>query len=214
MNTRSRSSEPISQAKRMFLVNLTLCALIGVSFTIRQLTRDPEATLPETESTALPIAETKSALEIAYFLGQAFGLSEDPRATLALSKKQLVRHATTALSLIAETAQSDNQEALITAYSKGYHEQFEHYYSDREGYDAGYRFGLKLDPTQRPQISENAIHVSLDRHKTAALEKYSLNDIQWCIFKQGFFEGYSDGYLQTKAGITAKLGEAIEIIEP
>ena len=47
-----------------------------------------------------------------------------------------------------------------------------------------------------------------------ALQKYSLDEIQWIVFQQGFIKGYASGYLQTKEDLTAKVGESFEAIEP
>ena len=212
----SSPSQSISKAKRVFLLNLTLCTLLGAGFIAHRLSSSPEIE-PTKPTEAIAEQAPPSALEFANMIGQAHGLAEDSRITYPLKKRRIIPIARKTIEQIKQPPNigiNHSQDVLISAYIEGYYARFEEYYSDRDGYDAGFLFGLKSDPTIHPICSERDLIWNLDHIKSAALEKYSLDEIKWNIFKQGFIKGYASSYMQTKEGITAKRGEPIELIEP
>lgn len=62
-------------------------------------------------------------------------------------------------------------------------------------------------------ISKRGLNASLDRRRSIIIDKYSLDEIQLIIFKQGFNKGYESGYMQIQEGITTGASEKIELIE-
>jgi hypothetical protein len=219
MSTQSTNdqSPSISRAKRAFLLNLVLCALLGVGYIILRLGSSHEVVTPQLEQSPATPLRPQNAAMLASIEGQAHGLSEDPKAYLPLKKERLISAATEAIEQIKRqhtTTIDGDSDTLIAAYIDGYQTRFEDYYSDQDGYEAGFLFGLQFDPTRHPQISTRGICNKLELNKTMALEKYSLDEVHWVVFTDGFNKGYTAGYLQTKEGITAKGGGSFKGLEP
>lgn len=214
MSTHSNSSQSISKAKRVFLLNLVLCTLLGAGFIAHHLSSSPEIE-PTKPTEAIAEQEPQSALNLANIIGQAHGLAEDSRITYPLKKRRIIpiaRKAIEQIELPPNIGVTHSQDALISAYIEGCYARFEEYYSDRDGYESGFLFGLKNDPEIYSMYSKRGLSRLLNRSKSIAFQKYSLNEIQLIIFTQGFIKGYEPSYLQTKEGITAQRGEPIDLI--
>lgn len=215
MSSDQHTSKHESKAKRTFLLNLTLCALLVTFFTIHHLCSTPEAETALLAKT--PTNEPLSALKLANKMGQAQGLAEDPKVYFR-SKK---RHLTTSAKLAIEQMEQcldvtidANPDTLIQAYMDGYHARFEEYYSDKDGYEAGILYGVKWDPTRYKMASEQQIGGMLNKYESIVLDKYEIDQIQWKIFRRGFIKGYEYGYIKTQEGITLKVIQNVKLIEP
>jgi hypothetical protein len=213
--TDRQPSQSTRRAKRVFLMNLTLCALLVAILIVHHLNRSDQIDPTEAEATRAEL-EPQSALKIANMMGQAHGLSEDPRAYYRLSNNKLFRpakQATTQIEQMPNMIIDADHDTLTSAYIDGYHARFEEYYSDRDGHDAGYLFGLKQDPTTARLYTSRLIDEELEHYKSKALKKYNLDEIQWLIFKKSFDEAYQSGFIKTQAGITVPAWQEIEFLE-
>jgi hypothetical protein len=196
-------------------VNLVLCTLLGAGFIAHRLSSSPEIE-PTKPTEAIAAQEPQSALNLANIMGQAHGLSEDSRITYPLKKRRIIpiaRKAIEQIELPPNIGVTHSQDALISVYIEGYYARFEEYYSDRDGYESGFLFGLKDDPEIYSIYSKRGLSRLLNRSKSIAVEKYSVDEIQWIVFKQGFIKGYASSYMQTKKGVTAQRGDPLDLFE-
>jgi hypothetical protein len=212
--SKSNQQEPnYSKAKRVFVLNLALCSVLAISLVTLHYTK-PEETIPKkNESLTLLTTPQKTPLEIANQLGQAHGLSEDPRVYHPLSDKQLSEKASQTLEKEFEP-KSPEFNALVKTYCDGYRARYNDYYSPRAGYNAGLLYGIKVDPTLHSFLNRITLNLFLEHEKSKNQELDALDEVQWHVFKGGFQLGYQNGYMQIKEGITAKIGERIPIIAP
>lgn len=196
----------------MFLLNLALCSLLGCALIAMRMNGNDEPE-PLTETTQLTAAPQRSAIECINLVGQAYGLSDDPRVTLPYKDEQLAIAAQNAIKMLKETHSThiESDQALIAAYIEGYHARFGDYYSQQEGYDAGYLLGIKTDPTKYRGLATQRLNEILEHDRSLNPEKYPHDEAEWILFKQGYDSGYSKGYLRTEEGVTLEVLRKLEL---
>ena len=214
-------SAKFTKAKQLFIRNLILCSSIALIIAYFHFTDEPEPDI--TEQTSSP-SDLDSLLQQASFLGQAHGLDEDPEQLSKLPDERLREEALKAMQRHSDFNKSPLQaESLfIDAYCEGYHARFEEVYKTRDGYEAGYLFGLKtrlrseLEGADPLKVQHTPYHIrnNLIYYKERATQKHTLDEAQWILFKRDFMKGYSAGYASHDDTITLKSSEVFEMIEP
>jgi len=199
----------LGRAKRVFAANLVFFAgLVAVALYLFQ--GDGEEAAVEADI----VAEEPSTLpELAYLKGQMAALREHP-ATMPAFEEAWVREVCLKRLLqdvdFAEISQ-DAIEGLVDDFYLGYAERFEDYYDTRHARRCGYEYGLRFDPAVHPQYNFAGIRGQLARHEARLRSRYELDRAEWMLFEAAFYDGFEDGFLAVKDGVTIQAGRPIPL---
>lgn len=206
-STHKPAPAQLTRVKTLFFAGLIL--FIGLTIAcgfIFDFTGD------ETGQAAAPTSSELFRLhQQANLQGQVLGLSQRPETmpayedewVLKLSRKEVLKNPNFA-QLPAEEI-----EVLVNAFVDGYISRFQDYYDDRFAQDAGYQFGLKIDPENHPLPRRELITSNLHLMKNEIVQGQQLNEAAWQIFVAGFYKGLQQGYLRTKPGTSAVSNQPI-----
>lgn len=190
-------SSSLVRAKRIFLINLGffLCLATVAFFLLsgeekeKSVTKRPEKVL--------------SLAEEAYLAGEVQALSEHPGTMPDYEIEWVRKLAEKAIERDRRFDRADAEE-LTNQYIEGYTAQFDAYYDTRAAREFGYDYGVKLNPEIHGGY-DGISEAFFDKHRARLEEKFRIEkEVHWYLFCKAFNEGFRDGCMIIKEGVTVQ----------
>lgn len=191
-------SSSLVRAKRIFLTNLFffLC-LATVTFFLLPGEEEEDQKAPKRPEKVLSLAEE------AYLAGEVQALSEHPGTMPDYEIEWVRKLAEKAIERDRRFDGADAEE-LTNQYIEGYTAQFDAYYDTRAAREFGYSYGVKFNP-EIYGICVRADEEFFDKHRERLEEKFRIEkEAHWYLFCKAFNEGFRDGYMIIKEGVTVQ----------
>lgn len=206
-------SSKVKRAKGLFFTNLAfftlLCPVAWLIFQASEESLSNELKIESKQSNEKP----PTLLEKAHLKGQMDALSEHPK-TMPKFEERWVRKISRKMILrdpIFEGYSEAQIQSLVEEYYKGYSQRFDAYFDTTGARYHGYEYGLQFDPTIHPPLGFEAVKSVLHPHKQRLVERYSMDTTTWLLFIRVFYQGFQQGYYQTKEGTTAEASSPIKV---